>query len=182
MAKSSAADAPLVAVLADQARLGILGVDALDAVAHSRLYVAALASLTPGAQVIDLGSGAGVPGLVIAWDRADLVVTLVDGRRKRTDQLERLVRKLGLRDRVEVVWARVESLAGEYDAVVARRFGPPASVLDAADRLVRANGIVVVSAAPDTRWDDTPGDWVQLPSPPAGLVVLRRSRSGSAHT
>ena len=184
MARSdaAAADAPLLAALGDQAVLGILGLDPAEAVAHSRLYEAPLAPLAAGARVVDLGSGAGIPGLVIAWDRADLRVTLIDGRRKRTDQLERLVRRLGLRERVDVVWGRAGAVAGEYDALVARRFGPPASVLGAADRLVRADGFVVVSAAPDDRWDGAMGDWVRQPSSPSGLVVLRRSRSDSART
>ena len=50
--------------------------------------------------VVDLGSGGGVPGLVIARARPDLRVVLVDRRSSRTDHLSRLVRRLGLDDRV----------------------------------------------------------------------------------
>lgn len=156
--------------------MGILGVEPVEAVVHSRRYGAALPQ---GARVIDLGSGAGIPGLVLAWDRTDLRVTLLDVRQKRADQLERLVRRLGLRDRVRVVCRRVEVFGreepGAYDAVVARKFGPPASVLAAADALVTVRGVVVVSAAPDDRWDDLPAGWRRDAETTDGMVVVRRS-------
>ena len=144
--------------------------------AHSRRYEAALA---PGARVIDLGSGAGIPGLVVAYDRPDLRVTLLDARQKRTDQLQRLVRRLGLQGRVEVVCSEVERFTshrgGAFDALVARRFGPPAQVLAAGDALLTPSGsVIVVSAAPDDRWESSPG-WVHAADPPPGLVVLRRA-------
>ena len=134
--------------------------------------------LRHGARVLDLGSGAGIPGLVIAWDRPDLEVTLLDVRQRRADQLERLVRRLGLLSRVRVVCASAErfavSEAGAFDAVVARRFGPPAAVARAADSLLHAGGIVVVSAARDGRWAGLSA-WSRSPAPPEGLEVLRRS-------
>ena len=167
-------DTPLLGALAEQARLGILGLAPLEAVAHSRRYEHAV---PPDARVVDIGSGAGIPGLVIAWDREDVRMTLVDARQKRVDQLTRLARRLGLRDRVEVIWARVEALGDEhlgvYDALVARRFGPPAVVVATAERLVRAGGLVVVSAAPDDRWDHVDG-WAVATPAPDGLVVLAR--------
>ena len=61
----------------------------------------ALAGVT--GTVVDLGSGGGVPGLVIADARPDLRLVLVDRRATRTDHLRRLVGRLGLADRVEVV-------------------------------------------------------------------------------
>jgi 16S rRNA G527 N7-methylase RsmG len=162
--------------LAEQKRLGILGVEPVEAVAHSRRYGG---SLPQGARVIDLGSGAGIPGLVLGWDRSDLTVTLVDVRQKRADQLERLVRRLGLRDRVRVVCGRVEAFAaaeaGRFDAVVARKFGPPESVLAVAAVLLDHDGVLVVSAAPDDRWDELPEGW-RRDVAPDGVVVVRRER------
>lgn len=142
--------------------------------AHSRRYAEALPQ---DARVVDLGSGAGIPGLVLAWVRPDLRLTLVDARQKRADQLVRLVRRLGLHDRAAVAGERVETFARRqgrsFDAVVARKFGPPATVLAAAETLLVDGGVVVVSAAPDDRWDDLPAGWVAIPAP-AGLVVVQR--------
>ena len=54
-------------------------------------------SPTSSGTVVDLGSGGGVPGLVIARARPDLRLVLVDRRAARTDHLPRLVRRLGPR-------------------------------------------------------------------------------------
>ena len=70
--------------------------------------------------------------MVVANDRPDLAVTLVDRRQKCTDFLERTVAALGWRDRVTVRCCDTEALiaAGErFDAVTARGFGPPARTL-----------------------------------------------------
>lgn len=137
-----------------------------------------MAALPHGARVLDLGSGAGIPGLVVAWDRVDLDVTLLEVRQRRADQLERLVRRLGLGGRVRVVCASAERLAlaeaGAFDAVTARRFGPPSAVVEAADALLGPSGLIVVSAAPDDRWEAL-RTWRRSPAPPDGLEVLRRS-------
>ena len=44
--------------------------------------------------MLDIGSGGGLPGLVIAHDRPDVHVTLIDRREKRTDLLQRQVTRL----------------------------------------------------------------------------------------
>lgn len=107
--------------------------------------------------MLDLGSGGGIPGLVVAHDLPDLHVTLLDRRAKRTDFLERVVRRLGWGDRVSVICADVESFlpTDPFDAVVARGFGPPEFTLSAAARLVRPGGPMVISEPPGAdRWDE----------------------------
>ncbi|MCG0277063.1 MAG: 16S rRNA (guanine(527)-N(7))-methyltransferase RsmG [Thermanaeromonas sp.] len=63
----------------------------------------------PGARVVDIGTGAGIPGLVIKIYRPDLEVSLVDSNRKRLGFVQGVVKELGLED-VECVVARVEEL------------------------------------------------------------------------
>ena len=63
------------------------------------------------ADVCDIGSGAGLPGLVLALSRPDLQVTLVEPLLRRTTFLSESVLALGL-DNVEVVRARAEDLHG----------------------------------------------------------------------
>ena len=147
-------------VLTDAQRIGALGPRPIDEViAHARAFVDAL---PPSArQVIDLGTGAGIPGLVIAEARPDLTVVLVDRRAKRTDALAIAVAGLGWRDRVSVVCADVASLirdpghVAHYDAVVSRGFGPHETTLRLSTELVRPGGVVVLSEPPA----DAPNRW-----------------------
>ncbi len=142
-------------VLEEAQRLGFLGErDIGDVIEHARSFVGALEDVH--GTVADIGSGGGVPGFVIAHDRPDLRVLLVDRRAKRTDFLDRMVRRLRWTDRVSVICSDVEDvIGGEHviDAVVARGFGPPSVTLSMASRLVRSGGRVVISEPPEgERW------------------------------
>ena len=152
-------------------------------VEHSELFVTALADVT--GTVIDLGSGGGVPGLVIARRRPDLHVVLVDRRATRTDQLRRLVARLGLGARVTVLTAEARALPRlldhRADAVVARGFGPPPTVVAAATPILAQGGLLVVSEPPGgiERWAHASEEFVRRGSPGA-IVVLQRVPRGSS--
>lgn len=92
------------------------------------LNSAAVAELLPdAATVIDVGSGAGLPGIVLALARPDLTVTLVESMARRTAFLDEMVDLLSLGDRVDVVRARAEECPGRLppaDVVVARALAP----------------------------------------------------------
>ena len=80
-----------------------------------------------GASVIDVGSGAGLPGIVLAVARPDLVITLVEPLARRTAFLSEAVTTLGLDAAVTVIRARADELAGEpviADVVTARAVAP----------------------------------------------------------
>jgi 16S rRNA (guanine527-N7)-methyltransferase len=130
--------------------------------------------------VLDLGSGGGVPGLVIANDRPDLMVTLLDRRAKRTDFLARLVSRLGWTDRVTVVCTDVDAFTPprSFDAVVARGFGPPERTLAVATRLARFGGRLVISEPPDTdRWSGDLLDRLgvdRVSAPGDSMAIFRR--------
>ncbi len=141
----------LIEVLAGQQRLGHLGPTTVeDAIAHSSW----LLDLAPaGGLVIDVGSGGGLPGLVLAVRRPDLRVAMIDIRQRRTDALRRAVGRLGLGGRVEVVTDDVARVvAGQRrqtgDLVTARAFGPLPVTLRWAGQLVREGGLVAVSLPP----------------------------------
>jgi 16S rRNA (guanine527-N7)-methyltransferase len=82
-------------------------------------------AIEPDASVADIGSGAGLPGLVLALCRPDLLVTLVEPMLRRVRFLEEAVSNLGL-ERVEIVRARAEELkvGHGYDVVTARALAP----------------------------------------------------------
>lgn len=120
----------LLRVLGEAQRIGALGTQPVhEIIDHATAFVDALPITTQSC--VDLGSGAGVPGLVIAIARPHLQVTLVDRRSKRTDSLQRAVLVLGIHDRVTVVCADVEDFSRRpgirrsFDAACARGFGPP---------------------------------------------------------
>ena len=103
--------------------------------------------------MLDLGSGGGLPGLVLATYRPELELILVETRQRACRFLREAVRSLELA-RVCVVEARAEDAARRpelretFDAVVARSFGPPAVTAECAVGFLRVGGRLVVSEPP----------------------------------
>ncbi len=95
-----------------------------------------------GAAVADVGTGAGLPGLVWAIGRPDLKVTLIEPLLRRTTFLDEAVAALGL-DNVTVLRARAEDVTQTFDVVTARAVAP----LDKLGRwclpLVRKGGVLL---------------------------------------
>jgi 16S rRNA (guanine527-N7)-methyltransferase len=160
--------ASLLDVLERARRLGVLGPGpVIDHVRHGAGFVEALADLPADAVVLDLGSGGGIPGLLVAEARPDLCVVLLDSLERRVALLAEAVGTMGWTDRVEVVLARAEEFGrrpdrrGGFDAVTARSFGPPATVAECAAPLLRVGGLLVVSEPPELpdRW---PADGLAL--------------------
>ena len=79
-----------------------------------------------GASVADVGSGAGLPGIVLGVARPDLTITLVEPLARRTAFLSEAVTKLGLDSTVTVVRGRAEEVSGSIaaDIVTARAVAP----------------------------------------------------------
>ena len=93
-----------------------------------------------GASWIDIGSGAGLPGIVLAT----LVtgpVTLVEPRRLRAAFLEQTIAALGLAPRVSVVQSKIENVRGSFDVITARAVAPLGRLLGLAHHLAH-NGTV----------------------------------------
>jgi 16S rRNA (guanine527-N7)-methyltransferase len=67
--------------------------------------------LPPAARLVDIGTGAGLPGLALACVRSDLAIDLVESLQRRTDFLNEVVEDLGLGARVRVVRGRAEDKA-----------------------------------------------------------------------
>ncbi|HEY6812239.1 MAG TPA: 16S rRNA (guanine(527)-N(7))-methyltransferase RsmG [Propionibacteriaceae bacterium] len=85
------------------------------------LNSAALSNLIASdSAVVDVGSGAGLPGIPLAILRPDLRVTLIEPLLRRSIFLVQTVAELGISERVEVVRSRAEDHQSTYDVVVAR--------------------------------------------------------------
>ncbi|MFZ4432538.1 MAG: 16S rRNA (guanine(527)-N(7))-methyltransferase RsmG [Microthrixaceae bacterium] len=123
--------------------------------------------------VLDLGSGAGLPGLLLARLRPDLSVTLVDASARRCRFLVEWCDEIA--PDTQVVHGRAEVVARDplhhraYDFVTARSFGPPAVTAECAVGFLRLAGRLLVSEPPgglDDRW------------PEAGIEALGLSGRG----
>lgn len=153
-------DEQLIEVLSEARDLGFLGPGPVDRqVGHSRAFLAAMETFPQG-RAMDLGSGGGVPGLVLARDRPGWQWVLLDSSARRSAFLARAVASLGMEGRVEVVTDRAEEVArlprhrGTYDLVVARSFAGPPVVAECAAPLLAPGGHLIVSEPPDGqgRW------------------------------
>lgn len=169
-------DTRLLRVLERSRTLGFLGPGSVRVhVDHADGFVAGIAPAP--ARFLDLGSGGGVPGLVLARRWPESRAVLLDARERRCGFLQEAVRDLDLGERVVVVWARAEvaghrdHLRGGFDLVVARGFGPPAVTAECGAPFLRVGGTLAVSEPPE-------GEEAAAPSPcferwaPAGLARL----------
>lgn len=91
-------------------------------VVHS-LAIARYIRFNPGAEVMDLGTGGGFPGIPLSIVFPEAQFTLVDSIAKKTGAVTAMVGELGLQN-VKVVRARVEELDGRVDYVVSRAVAP----------------------------------------------------------
>ncbi|MEI8238357.1 MAG: RsmG family class I SAM-dependent methyltransferase [Actinomycetota bacterium] len=164
----------LAALAAIQAR-GAIGEASLQAaIAHADQFVGEIPA--SALRVIDLGSGGGLPALVIAVRRPDLLITLVERRATRADLLSRAVASLALEQHVSVFVGDVrdfaETSASQADVVTARSFAAPQITAKWAGVLLASGGVLIVSEPPV----DDPERWPSAVLDAAGLVDLGRRR------
>jgi len=153
--------AALEPVLSAAQKIGALsGAPIEQIISHALWFARAI----PGSarRVIDLGSGAGVPGLIVAFDRPELELVLVDRRSGRTDALTRSVLALNLGSRVSVKCSEIDALVRDgnfykqFDAAISRGLGPPLETLRFSRDLVKPGGVIIISEPPPTtqsRWN-----------------------------
>jgi 16S rRNA (guanine527-N7)-methyltransferase len=112
-------------------------------------------------RILDLGSGGGLPGLVVAGAWPEAILVLLEANERRAQFLGRAVNACGLQKRVSVVHQRAEIYGrnplsrGTFDGVVVRSFGPPAVVAECAAPLLRAGGWLIVSEPPSDDGSDS---------------------------
>ncbi len=109
----------------------------------------------------DLGTGGGIPGLVLACRWVECPALLIEVGQRRAGFLRDAVAELGLGEQVEVLEERAEAAGRgplyreQFDLVTARSFAIPAVTAEIAAGMVRVGGFLVVSEPPETddeRW------------------------------
>lgn len=182
----------LLELLGEAQERGLLGpASPDDHVVHAQAMAAAFPHAP--ARFLDLGSGGGVPGLVLAELWPDSRAVLLDAAARRCRFLSAAVAALQADDRVEVLHARAEDAAQDpalretFPAVVARSFGPPAVTAECSAGFLSVDGRLVVSAPPGAggRWpDDVLAELaLERQDPPPisrSVVVFRKAASLAA--
>jgi 16S rRNA (guanine527-N7)-methyltransferase len=102
---------------------------------HLRDSLAVLPFLPPqlGARMLDIGSGAGLPGLPLAMARPDLDWTLLDSNAKKTAFIQQAISELGIAN-ARVVTARADAFAppAPFDGIIARAFADLSAFVEVA--------------------------------------------------
>ncbi len=135
--------------------------------------------------MVDVGSGAGLPGIPLALLRSDLKVTLLEPLLRRVTFLSETVAALGLDSRVRIVRGRAEEHAEQYDAVVSRAVAPLGRLVGWCTPLRRADGVILaikgqsaadeVTEAGPVLAGDRPGrGTAECPRPPLARARHRR--------
>jgi 16S rRNA (guanine527-N7)-methyltransferase len=185
----------VVAALDDAQRFGFLGPRPVgEQVDHATAFAEVLEAEGVGpAAFLDLGSGGGLPGLVLAARWPDHPATLLDGSARRTAFLRRTIGALGWEARVDVVEGRAEELAHStelrfaFGLVVTRSFAAPAITAEIGGAFVRVGGVLAVSEpnedAGSGRWPTEPLSELGLsaaelrPGVGAGVALISRFRA-----
>lgn len=146
-----------------------------------------------GTNLLDLGSGGGVPGMIVAELWPSSIVSVLDSSKKRCELLGRWIEEAKWGSRVTVLCGRAEELGrdpelrGRFDAVMARSFGRPSLTAECAAPFLRVDGLLVVSDPPAPQsGEPVQGKFESLASdPPAGdseaLELPRHELASDAH-
>jgi 16S rRNA (guanine527-N7)-methyltransferase len=131
--------------------------------------------------VLDIGAGAGIPGVPLRMVEPGLSLTLIESRRKPVSFLHALARELAMPDiivhhgRAEDIIAEVPELMGKFDVVLSRAVGLGAGLIEIAMAYLRIGGRLIASGppvgSPKPRIDwKGPCEWRTVGFPKIGLA------------
>lgn len=131
------------ALVAEGELRGLIGPLELPRIWTRHILNSAIAAPLFSGSVADVGSGAGLPGLVLAISRPDVQWTLIEPMDRRVTWLNEQVEALGL-DNVEVMRARAEDVGLEFDVVTARAVSAMRTLVPITAPLVRDGGELIL--------------------------------------
>jgi 16S rRNA (guanine527-N7)-methyltransferase len=132
-------------------------------------------------RVLDIGAGAGIPGVPLRIVEPGLSLTLIESRRKPVSFLHALTREIAMPDisvhhgRAEAVISEVPELLGKFDVVLSRAVGLSAGLIEIAMAYLRiggrlvASGPLVGSPMPKIKWKG-PAEWKTVEYPKISLA------------
>jgi 16S rRNA (guanine527-N7)-methyltransferase len=165
--------------------------DEAKLVSHHVLDCLAVVSHLPDGNIVDVGSGAGLPGIPIAISCPGRAVTLLDSNHKKSAFLKQAIAELGLAA-TQVVTERVEAYrpSESYKTVISRAFSDLADFVKLAGHLCASDGVLIAMKGvhPDEEMAQLPSAWkvektvrLQIPQLEASRhLVFMRSLSTTA--
>jgi 16S rRNA (guanine527-N7)-methyltransferase len=154
-------------------RINLVGSTApADLARHVADSIEPAAWIPTGSRVVDLGSGAGFPGVPLAIARPDVAVTLVEIRERRVHFLRHVVRTLGLSCHVMRKEIETEAPPEGFDFALARALASPETALSLALPWVRSTGEVWIWASVPSR--AVPAAIPEIPLSSGGCVLRVR--------
>ena len=137
--------------------------DPMQMVTHHLLdSLAAVPAFAHARNVLDVGSGGGLPGIVLAIVRPDMKVSMIDTVHKKTAFLTQVKAELGLSN-VTVYTARVEQLqvSDKFDVITSRAFADLSDFVNWSSHLLADGGryIALKGVAPKEEQERLPAEW-----------------------
>ena len=136
--------------------------DEAKMVSHHVLDSLAVVNHLPDGNILDVGSGAGLPGIPIAISCPDRVVTLLDSNHKKSAFLKQAIAELGLTT-TQAVTARVETYQPleTFKIVISRAFSDLADFVKLAGHLCAVDGVMIAMKGlrPDDEVEQLPASW-----------------------
>lgn len=147
-----------------------------------------LATLIPeGARVIDIGSGAGLPGIVLAIARPDISIVLLEPLERRCAFLSEVVREVALTN-VVVVRKKALDYQGRFDVATARAVAPMERLLAWSWHLLAPGGRILamkgeraaeeLAQTPLSRYTGASGEILDATLPTGGCKVISIAKAG----
>ena len=131
-------------LIEDGVKLGLIGPREVDRIWDRHILNCAAISelITDGQSIIDIGSGAGLPGLVLAILNPNSKVTLIEPMQRRCDFLTQTFQKLDLKN-ISILKDRAENVSAQAQVVTSRAVAPLNKLLEWSLPLVLKNGKVL---------------------------------------
>ena len=125
---------------------------------HFEDSIGAVSNLDITGRWIDLGSGAGFPGIALAAMYPHIQLQMVESRQKRALFLKRVISEGKLKN-ITLFHGRTEAIQSQFDGVISRAYKPPIEYLQDADRLCCNEGLAICLLGEDSSFP-IPKPWI----------------------